>query len=264
MKKGASAAPGAAGNHRLSIAALTLLLLCAGQVAKSSEPDWRDYSALLQQYVTPGERFGIRFNQVDYAALARDPRFAAALATVEGFDTENLTDTSEELAFHINAYNLLTLRMVTAHLPVSSIKDIGNFLRPVWKRKAGTLNGKSVTLDELEHAILRKMAEPRIHMAIVCASVSCPDLRPEAYTAAQLDGQLDDQAARFLANSGKGLRLDGQTAHVSKIFDWFHADFAPGGGVAAFVARYRSLPESTEITADLDYDWRLNSVSAGP
>ena len=116
-----------------------------------------------------------------------------------------------------------------------------------------------MSLDELEHDILRKLGEPRIHFAIVCASVSCPDLRREPYTAALLEVQLEEQVRGFLANEAKGLRLEGRQARVSKIFDWFAEDFSGVGGVAAFIRRYRPLPAAVAVEADLDYDWSVNA-----
>lgn len=85
-----------------------------------------------------------------------------------------------------------------------------------------------------------------------------PNLRDEPYRAATLDAQLDDQARRFLANPGKGLREDGTRLRVSKIFDWFEEDFGGPDGVKKFIARYRALPAEMELEATLDYDWRLN------
>ena len=231
----------------------TLALPCAAQ-----EADWSDYAALLAAHVKPGTRHGIALNRVDYGALGADPRFAAALAALSRFQTIKLANKNEKLAFYLNAYNLLALKTVVLHRPLHSIKDVGNFFSPVWKREVGTLDGRAVSLDDIENGRLRGQGEPRIHMAIVCASVSCPDLREEPYRAATLAAQLDDQARTFLANPGKGLRIDGDTAHVSKIFKWFSADFDATGGVAAFIAKHHGLPIGTKINADLDYDWRLN------
>ena len=126
--------------------------------------------------------------------------------------------------------------------------------------------GKMRTLNEIEHEILRKMDEPRIHVAIVCASVSCPDLRSEAYTVDKLDSQLDDQLRLFLVNTEKGLRVDTKKGRIylSSIFKWFKEDFESKGGVRKYLAPY--APESTKAALKnnklsvyyLDYDWDLN------
>lgn len=226
----------------------------------AEEPDWTEYAALLSAHVRPVTRHAVMLNAVDYAALARDPRLASVAAQIARFPLAKLATPQEELAFLINAYNLYALKLVADHWPLDSIKDIGNLLRPVWKRTAGRLDGKEVSLDEIEHGRLRKLGEPRIHLAIVCASISCPDLRAEPYRAATLDAQLDDQATRFLRNAGKGLRVEGDEMRVSQIFDWFAEDFAATGGVAAFVRRYRTDLPQTEPDADLPYDWRVNAL----
>ena len=239
--------------------------LCAGLMlvlaasASAAEPDWQLYGEVLAAHVAPGERNGVKLNLVDYAALKADPRFAAVVDMVQAWPLAQLATPQERLAFHINAYNILALRTVAAHWPLDSIKDVGNLFKPVWKRPAGKLDGQTVSLDDVEHGTLRKMGEPRMHLAIVCASVSCPDLRAEPYTAARLDAQLDDQATKFLANDGKGLRIDGDTAHVSKIFDWFSGDFDKAGGVDAFIRKYHALPEGVDVEADIDYDWSVNA-----
>lgn len=244
----------ASAHHRSGLLALWLLALpCVAQ-----EPDWHDYAALLAAHVSAAERFGVALQVVDYRSVATDPHYPAALAALAQFDLEKLSDAHERLAFYINAYNLLTMKMIVEHQPLASIKEVGNLLWPVWKRTAGTLGGETVSLDDIEHRRLRTLREPRVHFAIVCASVSCPDLRAEPYRAAQLDAQLDDQVLGFLANPGKGSAATDTHLRVSRIFDWFEADFADAGGVRRFIARYRNLPANVELTADLPYDWRLN------
>jgi len=235
---------------------LLLCLIHASCLAR--EPDWHDYAALLAAHVHAGERGGIALNLVDYAAWASDPHYPAALAALENFPLTQLDGAREQLAFHINAYNLLAIRMVIAHRPLHSIKDVGNLLWPVWKRRAGHLGGEALSLDDIEHKRLRVLGDARLHFAIVCASLSCPDLRAEPYRAMQLDAQLDAQVQSFLANSGKGLQPATDAVHVSRIFAWFAEDFAAQGGVAAFITRYHALPAGAAVKADLDYDWRLN------
>ena len=106
------------------------------------------------------------------------------------------------------------------------------------------------------------MGEPRIHLAIVCASVSCPDLRNEPYTAAKLNKQLDEQANAFLRNDKKGLYISEDEIVVSRIFKWFKQDFDKVGGVESFIRGYRAdLPVAYTIDADIDYDWSINALS---
>ena len=237
---------------------LIIALLMVSPV-RAEMPDWEDYQQVLV-HVKPGQKHGVKLNLVDYQAIIENGSLERAYQTVSRFDVRQLQSREQRLAFYINAYNILALKMVADHLPLDSIKDIGNLFSPVWGKPAGSIGGKSVALGDIEHRILRPMGEPRIHLAIVCASVSCPDLRTEVYRADKLSQQLDDQASRFLHNAGKGLRLADGIIRVSKIFDWFEEDFAKTGGVAAFIHRYRPNLERWPVKANLPYDWSLNGV----
>lgn len=217
------------------------------------------YEKLLQRHLAPGELDGVKLMLVDYPAIVRDENYQEALKQLAQFDPAQLQTREQKLAFYINAYNLLAIKVVLDHWPVASIRDAGNWLFPVWKKEAGIVAGETVTLHQIEHEILRPMGEPRIHMAIVCASVSCPDLRAEVYQAEKLDSQLNEQSRHFLANPKKGLYLQKGSAHVSKIFDWFEEDFIDYGGVKGFVSRYAPQPVNLPIEADIPYNWNLNS-----
>lgn len=243
-----------------SFTLLVAALLVPAAPSAAAEPDWGQYQEILAAHVTSARADGVALNVVDYPGLRADPRFVRAIRTVQDFPTAQLATAAERLAFFINAYNLLAMKMVADHWPLGSIRDVGNLFRPVWKRPAGTLDGRSVSLDDIENEHLRKLGEPRIHLAIVCASVSCPDLRAEPYRAAALDAQLDDQVVRFFANQGKGLRVEGDTVHVSRIFDWFGEDFGGDAGVRRFITRYHPLPTGAGVAADLPYDWRVNAT----
>lgn len=236
---------------------LLAALLVAPAAARAQ--DWTLYNGLLADHVAPTEREGVSFNGVDYAAWARDPRYPQVLAQVENFPLQTLQTTEDKVAFYSNLYNLYAIRMVIDNLPLDSIRDAGSLFAPVWKKPAGQLGGRTVTLDEIEHQILRPLGEARIHFAIVCASLSCPDLRREAFTVVTLDEQLEDQTRRFLDNASKGLHVDGTQVQVSRIFDWFEEDFASAGGVEAFVRRYRELPPQIRLRATIPYDWNLNA-----
>ncbi len=236
---------------------LLAALLVAPATARAQ--DWTLYNALLAEHVAPAEREGVSFHAVDYAAWARDPRYPQVLAQVENFPLDTLQSTANKVAFYSNVYNLYAIRMVIDNLPLESIRDAGSLFSPVWKKPVGMLGGRTVTLDEIEHEILRPLGEARIHFAIVCASLSCPDLRREAFTVAQLEEQLEDQTRRFLANASKGLRVEGTQVQVSQIFEWFEEDFDSAGGVEAFVRRYRQLPPQIRLRAAIPYDWNLNA-----
>jgi len=238
---------------------LTLSLLWLIGSAAAEEPDWTLYQTVLS-HVKPGAKNGVSLMLVDYAAIKTNGSLNKAYQGLSSFKIEKLSSREEKLAFYINAYNILALKMVVDHWPTESIKDAGSLFSPVWDKPAGELGDKTVTLAEVEHKILRPMGEPRIHLAIVCASVSCPDLRREPFTAAKLDEQLDDQARQFLNNQGKGLNIDKNVIRVSRIFDWFKEDFKVYGGVPAFIKRYsRDLP-ALKFEADMAYDWAVNAV----
>jgi hypothetical protein len=243
-------------------------VLIALPAAAGAEPaDFSALDALLHRHVRPGVREGIALNLVDYAAWARDPDHQRAVDALATFDPARLETRPERLAFWVNAYNLLAIRVVIENgvTGSGSIKDAGNLFFPVWKRDAGSVGGRAVSLDEVEHRILRPMGEPRVHFAIVCASLSCPDLRPEAYVPARLDAQLDDQVKGFLANPAKGMVGD-EAVRVSRIFDWFEADFGGAAGVVRFLRAHTPgrAPPVARVAGHLPYDWSLNGGSAGP
>jgi hypothetical protein len=230
--------------------------------------DVSPYARLLEAHVKPGSIGGIRLSVVDYRGIQSDTNYAKALQAFAAVTPAQLQGKNERLAFWTNAYNLLAIKAVLDQYPVKSIKDGGSLLQSIWKKKVGTVAGKAYALDEIENGILRKdFTEPRIHFAIVCASLSCPDLRAEPYTAERLDAQLDEATRAFLTNPAKGLvpGPDGKTARVSSIFKWFGEDFGVVGGVSKFIltkaepalaARIAGLTEAG--LSYLEYDWSLN------
>lgn len=243
--------------HWLSL--FTLALTLVFQSAFADEPDWRLYGQILERHLSERTVSGIRLAWLDYSGLKADPAFPQVVAQVGAFPVTELKSHDEKVAFYINTYNILAIKTVLDHWPVESIKDLGNLLMPVWNRPAGEVGGKTVSLGDIEHNILRKLGEPRIHMAIVCASKSCPDLRREPYTATKLNGQLTAASADYLDNPTKGLRVEKKAVKVSKIFDWFSKDFEAVGGIEAFIrSHHGSLSPGMPIEADLPYDWSLN------
>jgi hypothetical protein len=228
--------------------------------------DFSHWDLLLKKYVASKTIQGIPLQAVNYQGLEKDPLYKTLLADLKKAPLALVKTQEEQVAFWINAYNIMAVKMVLDHYPVKSIKDAGGLFSSVWKLQAGTVGGKERTLNEIEHDILRKMGEPRIHVAIVCASLSCPDLRTEAYTPEKLNEQLDDQMKLFLANEGKGLQVDEshQRLYLSSIFKWFSEDFDAKGGVRPFLARYvqeglvRYLKNDEFTVSYLAYNWYLN------
>jgi hypothetical protein len=220
---------------------------------------------VLHQYVKDA--------RVDYKALKASPeelnRYLAQLAAVGKSEFKQWNE-KQQLAFLINAYNASTLKLITDHYPVKSIKDIGSFLNGPWDQPVVKLFGQTITLNTLEHGILRKdYSEPRIHFALVCAAKGCPPLRSEAYLGARLDEQLDDQAKSFLAASSKN-RVDAQNhvVYLSPIFKWYGEDFVKkAGSVLNFLQNYFPERDARELRQGefkikyTDYDWSLNESS---
>lgn len=225
-----------------------------------------NWDILLNKYVAPKTIEGIPLKAVNYRALQKDPLYKQVIADLEKVQLSNFKTKEEQLAFWINAYNIMAIKMVLDHYPVQGIKDAGGLFTTVWKLNVGTVAGKERTLNEIEHDILRKMGEPRIHVAIVCASLSCPDIRPEAYISERLNEQLDDQMQSFLSNEKKGLQVDvpNDRLYLSSIFKWFAEDFESKGGVRPYLAGYAPEKVSALLKNDkfrvtyLDYNWNLN------
>lgn len=173
-------------------------------------------------------------------------------------------DRQDKIAYWINLYNAYTLKLILNHYPIESIKDIGSsiqvpFVNTPWDIKFIVLNGKKYDLNNIEHNILRKFGEPRIHFAIVCASSSCPVLRNEAYTGEKLESQLESQAVNFLLDPLRN-RIFGTDVRISKIFQWFKGDFTQSGSLVDFLNGYLEKPIPASANVDfLPYDWGLNS-----
>jgi len=233
-------------------------LFCLMTFAHSAEPDWNLYNEILKEYTSIQTHHNTKLTWVNYSKLKHEANFQEVVKQLEAYPIDQLETHEEKLSFYINAYNIFAIRLIIDNWPVKSIKDIGPFYLPVWRNQVGYLGGEPVTLHHIEHVILRSMNEPRIHMAIVCASISCPDLRQEPYTAKQLNGQLDDQVKQFLANSSKGMKIENDLLRVSKIFKWFAKDFKDYGNPEQFIRHYLNIPEGLVYKANLDYLWPVN------
>ena len=209
---------------------------------------------------------------VDYPALKKDSSgLDAWLTQAAAVKEDGFAKWSEpqRLAFLINLYNAATLRLILDHYPVASIKKIGGWFSGPWSQPVVRLFGKTLTLDVVEHGMLRvQFVEPRLHFAIVCAARGCPPLRAEAYTSARLEEQLQDQTRTFLGTTSKNrVDLKTRTLHLSPIFKWFAGDFIrEHGSVAKFVAPYFAADLRKEIEQGgftiryTDYDWSLNEA----
>ncbi len=228
--------------------------------------DHATWDRLLQKYVD-------RDGMVDYESWkASDPDRAALkqyFATLSAADANARTTSQGKLAYWINAYNALTVQGILDVYPTSSIRNHTARLLGynIWDDLLLPVGDNKYSLNQMEHEILRKLGEPRIHFAIVCASVGCPRLLNEAYTPERLESQLTDNTGDFFARR-RNFQVDaaGRKVRVSSILDWFGEDFGPTpqkglAGLAEYmpdeVSRRLVAVESFSVSY-LDYDWSLN------
>ena len=240
--------------------------------ATSLKPDHAPWARLLEAHLEQGE--GGAPNRFDYGALKANGEDRAALrsyiASLEATDPGVLSR-DEAFAFWVNLYNALTVEVVIDHYPVASIRDIaispGLFSTGPWGKKLVTVTGRELSLDDIEHGILRPdFGDSRVHYAVNCASVGCPDLASRPYTGDELDAMLD-RAARAYVNSPRGARVENGRLTASSIFKWYMKDF--GGteeGVLAELRKYAgpdlaAALENVSGVASYDYDWSLNDAA---
>lgn len=259
-------------NQRLK--RVILILLLAGfllETAWGFDHSHRVFDDILKEAVL---RDGSK-SRVRYGWLKQNPdRLNQYVREIEAVTRSEYDQWTHEtkLAFLINAYNALTIQLVLTRYPdLTSIRDLGGFFSGPWKIRFFTLFGEKQHLDYIEHGILRKdFIEPRIHFVLVCASISCPALREEAFTPADLEKQLADATRRFLQDRDRNA-IDAATGtlYLSSIFKWFRGDFEKTStSVAAFVTPWmtddgilQQNARSGKLEIEyLDYDWNLNRV----
>lgn len=225
------------------------------------------FDALLQKYVDTEGLVAYRRWKDNAADLFALDDYLAELGRA---DPDAAATSAGRLAFWINAYNALTLKGVLMKYPLTSIKDVVSHTPGgynVWRDLLLPVGGADYSLDNIEHDVLRKLGEPRIHFAIVCAAKGCPPLRHRAYTTAGLDEQLADNARRFFARS-INYRADARRViHLSQLLQWYGTDFAPNP-----VEQVRQVRmyfpaadppawldgDDFDVEFDLKYDWALN------
>ena len=238
---------------------LTFLFAFTLMISQSAFAYLDDLDGLLSTHVKPVTAKGIQYNGVNYDAWAKDPRHKTVLNEILATNPKTLVTKNEKLAYWINAYNVLTIDLITREGEQDSIKNLGSTFVNPWKKHKWTITGTEYTLDTIEHKIIRPMGEPRIHFAINCAAKSCPDLRAEAYRADTLETQLDNQTQLTLKNSTKGYKKGSDNSvTVSKVMDWFKEDFNKGD-LNSWLKTYRAddINNDTKIKF-YDYDWSLN------
>lgn len=268
-------------------ALLTSALMTMTASAQSFDHSHAAFSALLKKHVVLVE--GGKTSKVNYVEFGKDrAALKSYLETVSKVSEAEFNGWTkpQRMAFLINAYNGFTLELILQNYPTKSIKDIGGTFDNRWERKFFKLFGQDSYLDKIEHETLRKPGaydEPRVHFAVNCASIGCPALREEAFTADKLDKQLEEQTTRFLSDRSRN-RYDAKSdkLEVSMIFKWFKKDWESGykgfdGKTPAIKSREEYFARYAKLLADapadqqkitdgkigmsfMDYDWSINAV----
>lgn len=212
---------------------------------KSTDDFWTN---LLQKHVSDNGKVNYKIFKKDYKGLQ------IYIESIQAFIPKENATKEEKLTYWINAYNALTIDLILRNYPVKSIKDI----KDSWDQRLWKFGDKWLNLNHIEHNILRKMDEPRIHFAIVCASFSCPKLQNTAFTANNLEAQLTDATKEFLADSDRN-EISQNNLKLSKIFKWFAKDFKTDGNLIDFLNKYTEVEISSKAKRSFkDYNWDLN------
>lgn len=263
----------------LPLALLLLLSTVYSAVSMAQETLHQPWQTLLAQHVKPINNG--HSSQVDYAGMKMErAQLKAYLAALSSVDKNVFAQWSapKQLAFLINAYNAWTVEFIlTAYPDLASIKDLGSFFSSPWSKKFIPLLGETRSLDNIEHQLIRgdnKYGDPRIHFAVNCASIGCPALREEAYSAEKLEQQLTEQTVRFLTDTSRN-RFNDSSMELSAIFKWYGDDFTLGfrgsNSLPTFILLYhqalnltpaqQALLKSENMDNNfLNYDWALNAA----
>lgn len=233
--------------------------------ANSSAIDHAVWNDFLQKYIDTRDNNKVRYG--DVAAADRDA-LKNYLNTLTNINPLNY-DKKAQFAYWVNLYNAMTIQIILDHYPVKSIRKIkldgGLFAIGPWKSKVVTVNGQSLSLDNIEHDILRPIwQDPRIHYAVNCASIGCPKLASVAFTRDNTETLLEQNAKAFI-NSDNGVRLNNKKIVVSKIYQWYSEDFGDNReGLIAHLLQYaddeRAEALQTGASIMYAYDWNLNEA----
>ena len=236
--------------------------------ASKVEIDHSDWDKLLKKYL---RKASDGLNRVNYEAFRKDGRktLIGYLDRLQAVDVTGLNG-DEQFAFWVNLYNAKTIEIILEHYPVKSIKDIdispGLFADGPWKKKVVKVNNVKLSLDDIEHTILRALwRDNRVHYAVNCASVGCPNLALGAYKGVTLNSMLDASARAYI-NSPRGVRLKDGRITASKIYRWFRKDFGNSEkAILEHIGRYAepTLAEKIKGATDIydyEYDWGLNDT----
>ena len=212
---------------------------------------------------------GINLFAYSKVSNADRQKLKAYLTRLQAISVRDLSQ-DEQMAFWINLYNAKTIDVVLDHYPVKSIRDIslggGFFATGPWKKQNMIVEGQPLSLDNVEHDILRKLwREPRVHYAVNCASFSCPNLAAKPFTSKELEAMLDDGASAYV-NHPRGVAFQGKRLILSEIFSWYRKDFGTTDAeIIAHISKF-AAPKLREKLAGIKsidgyaYDWSLNDA----
>jgi len=254
-------------NALVFIALAMMIFTGTAEPQGGGKVDHSVYDGLLKKYVDEK-------GMIDYRAWKAGDvgTLDGYLEMIKGIDPDGLTDRNEVFAFWINTYNALTIRGMLHFYPTSSIKNhVSLFGYSIWMDYRIDVVGKEYSLDDIEHNILRKMDEPLVHFALVCASIGCPPLMREAFTAEDMEQQLKANTLVFFADPEK-FRTDPEdrTVWLSPIMDWYKDDFGKNQReLLDYIAPYvpddaaRAVLNRRDVDVDyLEYDWGINEQRA--
>jgi len=221
------------------------------------------WQTLLDKYLDADHASGV--NRFDYKSIDKSDRKVLDdyLDSLQAVDPRKLSK-NEQLAYWINFYNALTAQVVVEEYPVQSIRKIRFLTSPFgpWDKNFVKVQGKKLSLNDIEHGILRPIwKDPRIHFAVNCASIGCPNLIDEAFTAANADELMEEAASDFI-NHSRGVEIQGDTLVLSSIFDWYGSDFGSNEvEIVAYISQFFD-GNTSDLTAlnkfSYQYDWNLN------
>ncbi len=205
------------------------------------------WNALLKKYVS-------KDGNINYKGFKQDRAFRLYLKTLSTNMPDQNWSKNEKLAYWLNVYNAFTIKLITNNYPLKSIKEI----KKPWDLRFFKLGSKWYTLNDVEHRILRKMKDPRIHFGINCASFSCPPLLNKAFTSKNVNSELEKLAISFI-NDPKRNKITANTIELSKIFLWFAKDFKYNGTLVSFLNKYSKITINPNAQKSyMDYNWNLN------
>ncbi len=221
-----------------------------GKEQTNSEVIHKNWDTLLKKYVD------VKGN-VDYEGFkAESETLHQYLEQLGSYEVNENWSKEKKLAYYINLYNAATVKLILDNYPIASIMDINKPWGKAWIKQGRQL----ISLGEIEHNILRKMNEPRIHFAINCASISCPRLLNEAFTADRVEQQLATVTKEFINDPNRNI-ISANKIELSRIFKWYKKDFENHGSLVAYLNQYLKSPIDPDAKIDfLKYNWSLNEA----